>query len=80
MLMLGAFDLYLRLPGFARLVQEPQPVREARRGKWWLLLCATALMPVITFYPFFYLGQNLMPPSRAVSAIDHQPGPDLGAA
>ena len=63
MLMLGAFDLYLTLPGFARLMQDPQPVREPRQAKWWLLLCVTALVPIITFYPFFYLGQNVMPPS-----------------
>jgi pimeloyl-ACP methyl ester carboxylesterase len=63
MLMLGAFDLYLTLPGFARLMQDPQPVRKPRQAKWWLLLCVTALVPIITFYPFFYLGQNVMPPS-----------------
>lgn len=63
LLMLGAFDLYLKLPAFARLAQEPQPVREPRRGKWWLLLAATALIPVVTFYLFMAAGQTLMPPS-----------------
>ena len=63
MLMLGAFDLYLKLPAFARLAQKGEPVREPRRPKWWLLLAVTALMPAITFYPFLYLGQQLMPPS-----------------
>ena len=63
MLMLGAFDLYLKLPGFARLAQAPQPVREGRRGSWWLLLAVTALVPVVSFYPFFYLAQAVMPPS-----------------
>jgi pimeloyl-ACP methyl ester carboxylesterase len=63
LLMLGAFDLYLKLPAFARLAQEPQPVREPRRAKWWLLLAVTALIPVITFYPFLAAGQGLMPPS-----------------
>ena len=63
LLMLGAFDLYLKLPAFARLTQEPQPVREPRRGKWWLLLAATALIPVVTFYLFMAAGQTLMPPS-----------------
>ena len=63
MLMLGAFDLYLKLPIFARLAQTPEPVREARGAGWWGLLAATALIPVITFYPFLYIGQMAMPPS-----------------
>ena len=63
MLMLGAFDLYLKLPVFSRLVQTPEPVRGPRRAKWWVLLVATAAIPAITFYPFLYLGQILMPPA-----------------
>jgi pimeloyl-ACP methyl ester carboxylesterase len=63
MLMLGAFDLYLKLPAFVRLAQKPEPVRDPRGGKWWLLLVVTALVPVITFYPFLYIGQKLMVPS-----------------
>ena len=63
LLMLGAFDLYLKLPAFTRLAQTPEPVREPRRAKWWLLLAVIALVPVITFYPFLYTGQRLMVPS-----------------
>jgi len=63
LLMLGAFDLYLKLPAFMRLAQRPEPVREPRRAKWWLLLLVIALVPVITFYPFLYIGQKFMVPS-----------------
>ncbi|HXS07984.1 MAG TPA: alpha/beta fold hydrolase [Rhizomicrobium sp.] len=63
MLMLGAFDLYLKLPVFARLVQKPEAVREPRTAKWWGLLAVTALIPAVTFYPFLYVGQAVMPPS-----------------
>ena len=63
LLMLGAFDLYLKLPAFARLAQRPEPVRETRHWSWWILLIVTALVPVITFYPFLALGQIGMPPS-----------------
>ncbi len=64
LLMLGAFDLYLRLPAFARLALPQEPVREKRDGRWWILLAAAALIPVLTFYPFLGLGQIVMPPSR----------------
>ena len=64
LMMLGAFDLYLRLPGFAWLALPQDPSREARDARWWLALAAAALIPVITFYPFMGLGQMAMPPSR----------------
>jgi pimeloyl-ACP methyl ester carboxylesterase len=63
-LMLGAFDLYLRLPGFAWLALPQDPVRERRDARWWTLLAAAALIPVLTFYPFMGLGQMALPPSR----------------
>ncbi len=63
-LMLGAFDLYLRLPLFLDLPQTPEPVRESRGPGWWLLATAFALIPVIDFYPFMALGQSILPPSR----------------
>ena len=63
-LMLGAFDLYLRLPLFLDLPQTPEPVREYRGPGWWLLAVAFALIPVIDFYPFMALGQSILPPSR----------------
>jgi hypothetical protein len=64
LLMLGAFDLYLRLPAFAPLAAAPEPVRTARDFKWWVLLAAAALIPVATFYPFMAAGNWAMPPSR----------------
>ncbi|MES2294081.1 MAG: alpha/beta fold hydrolase [Pseudomonadota bacterium] len=64
LLMLGAFDLALRLPAFASLAAAPEPVRTARDVRWWLLLAAAALIPVVTFYPFMAVGSWAMPPSR----------------
>ncbi|MEO7055068.1 MAG: alpha/beta hydrolase, partial [Rhizomicrobium sp.] len=63
-LMLGAFALYLRLPVFAWLALPQDPVRERRDGRWWILLAAAALIPVVSFYPFMGLGQIVMSPSR----------------
>jgi len=62
-LLLGAFDILLSLPAFASLRQSSQPVRERRDGRWWLAFALTALVPVITFYPFFGLGARFVPAS-----------------
>ena len=64
LLLLGAFDLYLRLPAFASLAATPEPARERRGLSWWLWLAAAALIPVLTFYPFMEAGGWAMPPSR----------------
>jgi len=64
LLLLGAFDLTLRLPAFARLAAAPEPAWEKRDMNWWLWLAATALIPVITFYPCMAWGQAVMPASR----------------
>jgi hypothetical protein len=64
LLLLGAFDLYLRLPAFASLAATPEPARERRGLSWWLWLAAAALIPVLTFYPFMAAGSWAMPPSR----------------
>jgi pimeloyl-ACP methyl ester carboxylesterase len=63
LLMLGAFDLYLRLPLFSDLPQTPEPARRQRSAGWWLLAAGFALIPVIDFYPFLALGQTILPPS-----------------
>ncbi|MDR3511162.1 MAG: alpha/beta fold hydrolase [Caulobacteraceae bacterium] len=64
-LMLGAFDLYLGLPTFAALAGAPEPARERRGAGWWAMLAATALVPVVSFYPFMLLGMVAAGPSRA---------------
>ncbi len=64
LLMLGAFALYLRLPAFAKLAQTPEPARQNRDAEWWLWLAASALIPVLTFYPFLALGQMWLAPSH----------------
>ena len=63
LMMLGMFDLLLVLPAFAKLRQPGAPVRAARNAGWWLAFALTALLPVLTFYPFFDLGSRFLRPS-----------------
>ncbi|HEY2659292.1 MAG TPA: alpha/beta fold hydrolase [Caulobacteraceae bacterium] len=57
-LMLGAFDLFLGLPTFAALSQAPTPARDRRAGRWWTGFLLTVFIPVISFYPFMFLGMK----------------------
>ena len=62
-LLLGTFDLLLRLPVFADLPATPAPVRTRRDRRWWAALILGAAIPVLTFYPFMGIGALLLPPS-----------------
>ena len=62
-LLLGTFDLLLRLPVMSSLLQPAHPSRERRTLGWWTMLTVTALVPVITFFPAFIAVTLLMPPS-----------------
>jgi hypothetical protein len=62
--LLGAFDWLLMLPAFASLRDAPMPAREQRDGRWWLALALSALVPVLTFYAFMYLGSRALPASK----------------
>lgn len=56
--LLGAFEGLLALPAFASLRSAGTYASERRDSKWWLALALTALVPVITFYPFLGLGAS----------------------
>jgi pimeloyl-ACP methyl ester carboxylesterase len=62
-LMLGTFELLLRLPWFERQRGMPVPVRLKRDRRWWLALALAAAVPVLTYYPFFKWGAALLPAS-----------------
>lgn len=62
-LLLGTFDLLLRLPVLSSLRQPAQAWRERRTLGWWAMLAVTALVPVVTFFPAFIAVTLLMPPS-----------------
>ncbi len=62
--LLGAFDWLLGLPAFASLRNVAIPARERRDARWWIALALSALVPVLTFYPFLYLGSQALPASK----------------
>ncbi|MDP2260270.1 MAG: alpha/beta fold hydrolase [Caulobacter sp.] len=62
-LLLGTFDLLLRLTVLSSLHQPAHPARERRTFGWLVMLALTALVPVITFFPAFIAVTLLMPPS-----------------
>jgi pimeloyl-ACP methyl ester carboxylesterase len=65
-ILLGAFDKLLALPSFAALRDMPAPARERRDISWWIALSLSALIPVVSFYPFLGLGARMLPASSAL--------------
>jgi pimeloyl-ACP methyl ester carboxylesterase len=63
-LLLGAFEVLLKLPYFSRLAQSPIAARDTRTWGWWMVLAFTAFIPVLTFYRFFHWGELWLKPSR----------------
>ena len=62
--LLGAFDWLLQLPAFASLRNAAIPARDRRDARWWIALALSALVPVLTFYPFLTLGSQALPASK----------------
>lgn len=66
LVLLGAFDWLLSLPALSVLRSPAVPARERRDARWWIAFALTGLVPVLTFYPFMYLGSVLLPASSAL--------------
>ncbi len=62
-LILGTFDLLLKLPAFAGLRHAGEPSPAPRDGRWWRWLALTAFLPVLTYFPCFLLVSQTMKPS-----------------
>ena len=63
-LLLGTFDLAIRLPLLSGLRVDGAPDRDRRTPGWWIGLLLTAVLPVLTFFPAF-IGVTLkLPPSH----------------
>lgn len=53
MIVLGAFDLLLKLPAFAELRGQAEAGAVRRDGAWWRAFLLTALVPALLFLPIF---------------------------
>lgn len=62
-LLLGTFQVLLTLPLFAALRQPIQPTVARRDRGWWSAVALTALLPAVTYFPFFILGMVALPPN-----------------
>lgn len=62
-LLLGAFELLLALPLFAPLRHAPQPTVTQRDKGWWGAMAITAILPALTYFPFFILGMLALKPN-----------------
>jgi pimeloyl-ACP methyl ester carboxylesterase len=68
-LLLGAFDLLLVWPAFASLRIAPAHLGAAspalpKGGRWWATFWISALLPAVTYYPAFAIGNAWLPASR----------------
>ncbi|MBX7501882.1 alpha/beta fold hydrolase [Qipengyuania sp. YG27] len=66
LVLLGAFDLLLRLPGFAALRGVPTAARETRDKRWWRDFALATLVPALLFFPVFGAVYLLVPVSAAL--------------
>ena len=63
-LLAGTFDMLLKTQAFAYLRQAPAGAAyEKRNGKWWLHFAIATMIPVLTYYPFFYWATVVFPAS-----------------
>lgn len=61
MLICASVQLLLSFGSFAQLANTPQSYAyRTRNGKWWAMAAASALIPVMTFYPFMRWGGQLL--------------------
>jgi pimeloyl-ACP methyl ester carboxylesterase len=63
LLLLGTFQLLLSLTLFAPLRSAPQPTVPRRDKGWWGSVALTAVLPAVTFFPFFILGMIALKPN-----------------
>jgi len=60
-LLCGSFGLLLQTRAFATLQGTPATFAHATRGRlWWLLAVLSAVIPVLSFYPFMRWGGQLL--------------------
>ena len=64
MIMLGAFDVLVRLPFFAPMRVEPTLAAGHRDRQWWGMFAANTALPALLFFPTFIAASLLLPASK----------------
>jgi hypothetical protein len=64
MIMLGAFDVLVRLPMFAPMRSEPTPAADHRDRHWWRTFTVNTALPALLFFPTFIVASLLLPASN----------------
>jgi len=73
MIVLGMFDILLRLPFFVPLQGAPVPAVEQRSRSWWTLFAINTATPALLFFPAFIAAFLLLPASAILpQAITNQ--------
>ena len=72
LLLLGAFELLLSLPGFAHLAEGGAGVAERMSGRWWLSLALASLVPAVTYFPLTGWGSALAANAVLPQSITNQ--------
>lgn len=63
MIMLGTFDVLVRLPLFAPMRKEPIPAADHRDRHWWRTFTVNTALPALLFFPTFIAASLLLPAS-----------------
>jgi pimeloyl-ACP methyl ester carboxylesterase len=61
MIVLGMFDVLVRLPAFAGLRGQVEAGDERRDGRWWRAFLLTSFVPALLFFPIFSAVYLLVP-------------------
>jgi pimeloyl-ACP methyl ester carboxylesterase len=64
MIMLGVFDVLVRLPLFAPMRAEPTPAADHRDRHWWRTFALNTALPALLFFPTFIAAALLLPASN----------------
>ncbi len=69
MIMLGAFDVLVRLPLFAPMRVEPTPAADHRDRRWWHTFTVNSALPALLFFPTFIAASLLLPASNLLPQV-----------
>ena len=64
MILLGTFDILVRLPFFASLQAPAVPALAGRDGKYWRGFALNTALPALLFFPTFIFAYVLLTPTR----------------